>query len=801
MLQWAKSLFGRTAKSTANAHPTINARYENSLTTDENRRNWWAADYYSAKAANNFAVRRTLRIRSRHEVANNPYLFGICNSNADDLISSGPTLQCYTASAEANRQIERAWNEWWNEVKGVEKLRTLKLAKTVDGEGFIVLKTSNSLEHPVKLYPVDIEADQVTTTTPASLMQFWVDGLELDPVTGRPTAYHVLRHHPGDFFFADLNPLKTDRIRADHVIHWFHKFRPGQVRGIPVFTSALDLFTELRAFRKAVLSAAQIAANFAAVLESDAPANTDDDNGEYTPFTTAPIDRGVMATLPAGFRMNQFDPKQPTTSYEQFQEHCLGEACRPLNYPLNLALGTSQKFNFSSAKLDHINYRASLSIEREDCNGVAMEHIFRAWVDEAVMVPGLIPNGITSAEQIRHEWHWPGFQPLDEMAEAQADSVRRNGGQITDQEYFARRGKDWRDVYDQLETEKKERDRRGIKFADSSGKTDQEADAKKVSSAASTKIAAAFDESKHPRGDDGKFGSGGSSEHANSYEPPKAEMESLHKSGSEGDHEAVSKTSDKIVEHHAEHHAESMEKLKQAGASEKQIASVERVAKKQSAEIKKAHSTLNKEAAKVSKAKAKLDEAKAIPAVPEPKEPEYLDHETLSDDQAKELGIGPKPTPPQKPASKADEVMKSKPSAPSADASIEEHEKHEAEMDKWQSEYDAAEAEDEKAAEEWEKQSEAHEKAMDKWSDRAEGVVERANEKMEKEYDRATEKAEAANEKRDEKISDAEDAYNEANDSYSSAHDEFDSALRDANTEITNAIGDVESDLDEVPAK
>ena len=80
-------------------------------------------------------------------------------------------------------------------------------------------------------------------------------------------------------------------------------------------------------------------------------------------------------------------------------------------------------------------------------------------------MPGLIPNGITSAEQIRHEWHWPGFQPLDEMAEAQADSVRRNGGQITDQEYFARRGKDWRDVYDQLETEKKERDRRGIKFA------------------------------------------------------------------------------------------------------------------------------------------------------------------------------------------------------------------------------------------------------------------------------------------------------------------------------------------------
>lgn len=58
--------------------------------------------------------------------------------------------------------------------------------------------------------------------------------------------------------------------------------------------------------------------------------------------------------------MKQFDPNQPTTSDDQFSEKCLGEAVRPLNYPLVLALGTSQKFNFSSAKLDFNDYRGSL---------------------------------------------------------------------------------------------------------------------------------------------------------------------------------------------------------------------------------------------------------------------------------------------------------------------------------------------------------------------------------------------------------------------------------------------------------
>jgi capsid protein len=71
------------------------------------------------------------------------------------------------------------------------------------------------------------------------------------------------------------------------VIHWFPKFRPGQVRGVPVFTPALDLFTELRSFRKAVLAKANVAANLTAVLESEAPADAD---GTQTsePFDSVP---------------------------------------------------------------------------------------------------------------------------------------------------------------------------------------------------------------------------------------------------------------------------------------------------------------------------------------------------------------------------------------------------------------------------------------------------------------------------------------------------------------------------------
>jgi hypothetical protein len=71
MFQWARTLLGiGTAKSAG--EPIVRARYDNALTVDENRRSWFGADYLSAKSANNFQVRRMLRMRSRYEVSNNP---------------------------------------------------------------------------------------------------------------------------------------------------------------------------------------------------------------------------------------------------------------------------------------------------------------------------------------------------------------------------------------------------------------------------------------------------------------------------------------------------------------------------------------------------------------------------------------------------------------------------------------------------------------------------------------------------------------------------------------------------------
>jgi lambda family phage portal protein len=467
---WLRSLVGLGRGATAERSLPLRARYDNSLTTPENQRTWWGADWMSAKAANNYQVRRQLRVRSRYELSNNPYLWGIANGNADDFVGpGGPTLQVKTGNAEYNRAVEESWNQWCAEVDLPEKIRTMKLARTVDGEGFLILKTVNELDHEVKLFPVDVEADQVTTPAPKDLGELWVDGLTLHPITGRPTHYHVLKHHPGDYYFPDFNPLAVEKLPAEYVIHWFPKFRPGQVRGVPVFTPSLDLFAELRAFRRATLGAAEMAADYAVLLEQDKETgayNPDEDtDATYEPFKNVPLLRKMLTTLPPGGKATQLTPQHPGTTYEMFSTLCLGEAVRPLAYPLNLALGTSQRFNFSSAKLDHINYRNSITVERSHCETAALNRLFRAWYSEAVLA-GAIPLGNGPWKLPPVEWHWPGFESIDPLVDVQASAQALSSGQDSWRDFWARRGRDWQDVFRQLNEERLALEKLGLSFGD-----------------------------------------------------------------------------------------------------------------------------------------------------------------------------------------------------------------------------------------------------------------------------------------------------------------------------------------------
>lgn len=436
----------------------IKARYDAAGTNPELERYWAQADLRSPRAANDRTIRERLRSRSRYECQeSNSFARGMLLTKQNDVIGVGPMLQVTTPDERLNEAIEARWAAWCRATHVVRTLRTHHGAKIGDGEGFIQRSFNARSTDENKLALLATEADLWTDPwTPIDANE--VDGIRFDD-SGNPISYKRMRQHPGD----DVQytaAYDLDEFQAEDVIHWFRADRPDQRRGIPEFTAALPLFAELRRYRLAVLAAAETAADFTAVLYSDAPAFGEAPDESSEPFSTIDLERRALMTLPAGWKMSQLKAEQPTTEFARFSEAILCEIGRTAQMPLNIVAGSSREYNFASGRLDYLLYWSHCDVERYDYGCAVMDRIFSWWLDEALLIPGYLPS-FGQVRQVPHEWIWPPRRPIDEVAAAQADQIRWEMGFLTDVEWAKREQKDLLRHYADLQRSLDQRERIG----------------------------------------------------------------------------------------------------------------------------------------------------------------------------------------------------------------------------------------------------------------------------------------------------------------------------------------------------
>jgi len=434
MLNFLKQL-GRNRKAKRQAR-MLRARFDAAQTTAENARHWAMADSMSADGAGSADVRRKLRQRARYEVANNSYAKGIVLTLANDCIGTGPRLQLLADDGEINRRVEAAFAEWAKAANLAEKLRTMRMAKSTDGETFAVLTANPMIDSPVKLDVQLVEADRVASPLMALLpVANDVDGITLDAY-GNPQTYTILRQHPGD-----LAAWKTqyDLVPADAVVHWFRADRPGQHRGIPEITPALPLFAQLRRYTLAVLGAAETAADFAAVLFTDAPASGE--AAAVEPMDIVELEKRMATVLPDGWKLGQIKAEQPGTTYGEFKREILNEIARCLNLPYNIAACNSSGYNYASGRLDHQTYYKSIRVEQAHLAEGVLDRIFAAWIGEAELLSDFAY--LRTADAAPHQWFFDGTEHVDPAKEANAQATRLASNTTTLATEHARQGKDW----------------------------------------------------------------------------------------------------------------------------------------------------------------------------------------------------------------------------------------------------------------------------------------------------------------------------------------------------------------------
>ena len=111
-----------------------------------------------------------------------------------------------------------------------------------------------------------------------------------------------------------------------------------------------------------MLAAAETAADFAAVIYTDAPPNGEAEAVE--PMDMVELEKRMATVLPWGWKLGQISAEQPATTYAEFKREILNEIARCLSIPFNIAAGNSSGYNYASGRLDKQTYFKSLRVDQ-----------------------------------------------------------------------------------------------------------------------------------------------------------------------------------------------------------------------------------------------------------------------------------------------------------------------------------------------------------------------------------------------------------------------------------------------------
>ena len=174
------------------------------------------------------------------------------------------------------------------------------------------------------------------------------------------------------------------------------------------------------------------------------------------PFEALNIERGMVTTLPEGWKISQLKAEQPSVTYSDFKREILGEIGRSLQIPVNIVAGDSSRYNYASGRLDHQEFQKSIRVDQSNCSDNVMRPLFRQWWREYALLNGL-PSAVPNTF-----WYYDGFEHVDPIKEAKAQSVRLANMTTSLMVEYGKQGKDWENELIQIAKERRRIEELGL---------------------------------------------------------------------------------------------------------------------------------------------------------------------------------------------------------------------------------------------------------------------------------------------------------------------------------------------------
>jgi hypothetical protein len=376
---------------------------------------------------------------------------GIVRDKATFSVTGGFEPQC--------RSLNRAWakmaEEWfvqWAKVCDISNPRVdfwdhlWMTSVDIDVTG----DTFYSLTYGVNRYPLiqairgwRVRDDGKGTTT---------DGVILSPTTGRPVAYMVA-----------INDTEFITLPAAGVWHCYDPEFPDQTRGLTSLASGVATLSDILDIRDYEKVAVKTQSAIAVVKkttsgEAEAEVNFDEDQASTAgpKLTLEQFQSGEIPYLNLDESIEAFNNNRPSPAWSGFMKHLLNSVYDGMDWA-DLR-GASESANGVGIRVVLAKLEKSVK-RRQD---IIAKFATRCWLHaiSGAVITGQLPKPPTDWWAI--DWSKPPRVSIDMGHDNKNDLEAVQAGLMTDQTYFAKRGQDYREQYQELATEEAERSALGI---------------------------------------------------------------------------------------------------------------------------------------------------------------------------------------------------------------------------------------------------------------------------------------------------------------------------------------------------
>jgi capsid protein len=88
----------------------------------------------------------------------------------------------------------------------------------------------------------------------------------------------------------------------------------------------------------------------------------------------------------------------------------------------------------------------AIRVEQAQIEDTILDRLLAAWLDEAALIPGLLPADLGPFIALEHAWFWDGREHVDPAKEATAQATRLADHTTTLAHEYARQGRDWQEA-------------------------------------------------------------------------------------------------------------------------------------------------------------------------------------------------------------------------------------------------------------------------------------------------------------------------------------------------------------------